>query len=114
MFPSGATVLLLIVLSAIFLVVMLGQGLFISITAKNQLEAFQMGMLITFLTGRAPFRVCFLYPSDALAFAVNILSGAGKIFSNHIQKESISRASVWTFYGPKPWFWLSLRSSFWG
>ena len=47
--PLRGSVLLLIVLSAIFLLVMLGQGLFISITAKNQLEAFQMGMLVTFL-----------------------------------------------------------------
>jgi drug efflux transport system permease protein len=47
--PLRGNFLLLILLSAIFLLVMLGQGLFISITSKNQLEAFQMGMLITFL-----------------------------------------------------------------
>jgi ABC-2 type transport system permease protein len=47
--PLRGSALLLIGLSAIFLVVMLGQGLFISITAKNQLQAFQMGMLVTFL-----------------------------------------------------------------
>lgn len=47
--PLRGNVLLLIGLAAIFLVVMLGQGLLISITAKNQLEAFQMGMLVTFL-----------------------------------------------------------------
>jgi len=42
-------VLLLIGLSAIFLVVILSQGLLISVTAKNQLQAFQMAMLVTFL-----------------------------------------------------------------
>ena len=47
--PLRGNFLLLILLSAIFLLVMLGQGLFISITSKNQLEAFQMGMVITFL-----------------------------------------------------------------
>ena len=47
--PLRGNVLLLIGLSAIFLVVMLSQGLLISVTAKNQLQAFQMAMLVTFL-----------------------------------------------------------------
>jgi ABC-2 type transport system permease protein len=47
--PLRGNFFLLLLLAAIFLVVMLGQGLCVSIAAKNQLEAFQMGMLITFL-----------------------------------------------------------------
>ena len=47
--PLRGNVLLLIGLSAIFLVVILSQGLLISVTAKNQLQAFQMAMLVTFL-----------------------------------------------------------------
>ena len=39
----------LIALSAIYLVVMLAQGLLVSITSANQLQAFQTAMLITFL-----------------------------------------------------------------
>jgi ABC-2 type transport system permease protein len=47
--PLRGNVLLLIGLSAIFLVVILSQGLLISATAKNQLQAFQLAMLVTFL-----------------------------------------------------------------
>jgi ABC-2 type transport system permease protein len=47
--PLRGNFFLLLGLSAIFLIVMLGQGLCVSIASKNQLEAFQMGMLITFL-----------------------------------------------------------------
>ena len=47
--PLRGNVLLLIGLSAIFLVVILSQGLLISVTAKNQLQAFQTAMLVTFL-----------------------------------------------------------------
>jgi ABC-2 type transport system permease protein len=47
--PLRGNVLLLIGLSAIFLVVILSQGLLISVTAKNQLQAFQLAMLVTFL-----------------------------------------------------------------
>jgi ABC-2 type transport system permease protein len=39
----------LIGLSAIYLLVMLAQGLLVSVTAANQLQAFQTAMLITFL-----------------------------------------------------------------
>ena len=47
--PLRGNVLLLIGLSAIFLVVILSQGLLISVTANNQTQAFQMAMLVTFL-----------------------------------------------------------------
>lgn len=47
--PLRGNVLLLIGLSAIFLVVILSQGLLISVTAQNQTQAFQMAMLVTFL-----------------------------------------------------------------
>jgi ABC-2 type transport system permease protein len=47
--PLRGNFFLLLLLSAIFLVVMLGQGLCVSIVSKNQLQAFQLGMLITFL-----------------------------------------------------------------
>jgi ABC-2 type transport system permease protein len=40
---------LLIGLAAIFLIATLGQGLLISVTSENQLQAFQMAMLSTFL-----------------------------------------------------------------
>lgn len=47
--PLRGNVLLLIGLSAIFLVVILSQGLLISVIAHNQTQAFQMAMLVTFL-----------------------------------------------------------------
>ncbi len=47
--PLRGSVLLLIGLSAIFLIATLGQGLLISVTSENQLQAFQMAMLTTFL-----------------------------------------------------------------
>jgi ABC-2 type transport system permease protein len=47
--PLRGNVLLLIGLSEIFLVVILSQGLLISVTAHNQTQAFQMAMLVTFL-----------------------------------------------------------------
>ncbi len=47
--PLRGSPLLLIGLSAIFLVATLGQGLLISVVAENQLQAFQMAMLTTFL-----------------------------------------------------------------
>lgn len=47
--PLRGSVLLLIALSALFLIATLGQGLLISVSAENQLQAFQMAMLTTFL-----------------------------------------------------------------
>ncbi|MCX5889247.1 MAG: ABC transporter permease [Deltaproteobacteria bacterium] len=47
--PLRGSVLLLIFLSALFLIATLGQGLLISVSAENQLQAFQMAMLTTFL-----------------------------------------------------------------
>jgi ABC-2 type transport system permease protein len=47
--PLRGSVLLLIGLSAVFLIATLGQGLLISVKAENQLQAFQMAMLTTFL-----------------------------------------------------------------
>ncbi|MCL6621003.1 MAG: ABC transporter permease [Syntrophobacterales bacterium] len=47
--PLRGSVALLIVLSALFLVVMLGQGLLISVLSVNQLQAYQMATLFTFL-----------------------------------------------------------------
>ncbi len=47
--PLRGSVLLLIGLSSIFLVVMLSQGMLISAVARNQIQAFQMAMLVTFL-----------------------------------------------------------------
>lgn len=47
--PLRGSVLLLILLSALFLVVMLGQGLLISVLSINQLQAYQMATLFTFL-----------------------------------------------------------------
>ena len=47
--PLRGSPLLLIALSALFLIATLGQGLLISVSAENQLQAFQMAMLTTFL-----------------------------------------------------------------
>ncbi|HEY9073466.1 MAG TPA: ABC transporter permease [Desulfobaccales bacterium] len=47
--PLRGSPLLLIALSALFLIATLGQGLLISVVAENQLQAFQMAMLTTFL-----------------------------------------------------------------
>jgi ABC-2 type transport system permease protein len=47
--PLRGNPLLLIGLAAIFLIATLGQGLLISVTSENQLQAFQMGILVTFL-----------------------------------------------------------------
>ncbi len=47
--PLRGSPVLLIGLSALFLIATLGQGLLISVSAENQLQAFQMAMLTTFL-----------------------------------------------------------------
>jgi ABC-2 type transport system permease protein len=47
--PLKGSALLLIFLSAVFLLAILGHGLLISVSAENQLQAFQMAMLTTFL-----------------------------------------------------------------
>ncbi len=47
--PFRGSLPLFIALSGLFLVVVLGQGLLISVTAKSQLEAYQMAILTTFL-----------------------------------------------------------------
>ena len=47
--PLKGSILLFVVLAAVFLVVMLGQGMLISILSENQLQAYQMATLITFL-----------------------------------------------------------------
>ncbi|MGO9622530.1 MAG: ABC transporter permease [Desulfobaccales bacterium] len=47
--PLRGSPLLLIGLSALFLIATLGQGLLISVSAQSQLQAFQMAMLSTFL-----------------------------------------------------------------
>ncbi len=47
--PLKGSIVLYVVLSAIFLVVMLGLGMLISILSENQLQAYQMATLITFL-----------------------------------------------------------------
>ncbi len=47
--PLRGSPVLLVALSALFLIVMLGQGLLISVSAGNQLMANQMAMLTTFL-----------------------------------------------------------------
>jgi ABC-2 type transport system permease protein len=47
--PLLGSPVLLIALSALFLIATLGQGLLISVIAENQLQAFQMAMLTTFL-----------------------------------------------------------------
>ncbi len=47
--PLRGSVPLLIGLSAIFLLAMLGQGLLISVSSENQLQAYQLAMLTTFL-----------------------------------------------------------------
>lgn len=47
--PLRGNAFLLILLSALFLMVMLGQGLLISVLSINQLQAYQMATLLTFL-----------------------------------------------------------------
>ncbi len=47
--PQRGSFLLLIGLSAIFLIATLAHGLLISVTSENQLQAYQMAMLTTFL-----------------------------------------------------------------
>lgn len=47
--PLRGNPVLLILLSALFLIVMLGQGLLISVLSINQLQAYQMATLLTFL-----------------------------------------------------------------
>ncbi|MBM4288925.1 MAG: ABC transporter permease [Deltaproteobacteria bacterium] len=47
--PFRGSLTLFVALSALFLIVVLGQGLLISVTSKSQLEAYQMAILTTFL-----------------------------------------------------------------
>ena len=47
--PFRGSLPLFIALSALFLIVVLGQGLLISVSARSQLEAYQMAILTTFL-----------------------------------------------------------------
>ncbi len=47
--PFRGSLSLFIPLSALFLIVVLGQGLLISVSARSQLEAYQMAILTTFL-----------------------------------------------------------------
>lgn len=47
--PLKGSLFLYVLLSAVFLVVMLGLGMLISILSENQLQAYQMATLITFL-----------------------------------------------------------------
>ena len=47
--PLKGSIVLYIILSAVFLLVMLGMGMLISILSENQLQAYQMATLITFL-----------------------------------------------------------------
>jgi ABC-2 type transport system permease protein len=47
--PQRGSFLLLIGLSALFLIATLAHGLLISVTSENQLQAYQMAMLTTFL-----------------------------------------------------------------
>jgi ABC-2 type transport system permease protein len=47
--PLKGSIILYVFLSAVFLVVMLGLGMLISILSENQLQAYQMATLITFL-----------------------------------------------------------------
>jgi ABC-2 type transport system permease protein len=47
--PLRGSALLFVGLAALFMVVVLGQGLFISVVAHSQLEAYQLAMLTTFL-----------------------------------------------------------------
>ncbi len=47
--PFRGSVFLFIILAALFMVVVLGQGLLISVVARSQLDAYQMAMLTTFL-----------------------------------------------------------------
>ncbi len=47
--PLKGSLLLYVLLSAVFLVVMLGLGMLISILSENQLQAYQMATLLTFL-----------------------------------------------------------------
>ncbi|MFW6113186.1 MAG: ABC transporter permease [Thermodesulfobacteriota bacterium] len=47
--PLKGSLILYVALSAVFLVVMLGLGMLISILSENQLQAYQMATLITFL-----------------------------------------------------------------
>jgi ABC-2 type transport system permease protein len=47
--PLRGNPVLLVALSALFLMVMLGQGLLISVVSINQLQAYQMATLLTFL-----------------------------------------------------------------
>ena len=47
--PMKGSIVLYVVLSSVFLLVMLGMGMLISILSENQLQAYQMATLITFL-----------------------------------------------------------------
>ncbi len=47
--PRRGSLMLLVAMAAIFLVATLGHGLLISVTAQNQLQAYQIAMLTTFL-----------------------------------------------------------------
>ena len=47
--PFRGSLPLFLIFAALFLVVVLGQGLLISVTARSQLEAYQMAILTTFL-----------------------------------------------------------------
>ncbi|AEB10662.1 ABC transporter permease [Desulfobacca acetoxidans] len=84
--PFRGNLLLFIGLSALFLVVVLGQGLFISVTSRSQLEAYQMAILTTFLPafllsgaifsiGQMPYLLQLLSYLVPATYLVNISKG---------------------------------------
>ncbi len=65
--PLRGSLVLLIMLSALFLIVMLGQGLLISVLSINQLQAYQMATLLTFLPAFLLSGFVFAIPQMPLA-----------------------------------------------
>jgi ABC-2 type transport system permease protein len=65
--PLRGSAVVLILLSALFLIVMLGQGLLISVLSINQLQAYQMATLLTFLPAFLLSGFVFAIPQMPLA-----------------------------------------------
>ena len=83
--PLKGSVTLYIVLSAVFLLVMLGMGMLISITSENQLQAYQMATLTTFLPAFPALGLRLCHPAHAPVPAGGLVPGAGPVPGDHLQ-----------------------------
>ncbi len=83
--PLRGSPLLLIGLAAIFLIATLGQGLLISVTSENQLQAFQTGHAHHLLAVLSVVRLRVFHLPDAPAAPDRLLHRAGPVPGDHFQ-----------------------------